>query len=185
MHKSALVVALLFPAFSCANVIAAETVPANSQIYKEAKSLSKVPANSKVFTGKAEVIPMSQQIPGMPVHNGIVIFEPGARTFWHIHPAGQFFTVLRGEGRTGVYGEKARVVKPGDVVICPAGVKHFHGAGPDTQMVQMTVTWRSSMKAKVSLGSKKSQTNSTTTLKNRNWKFRSENSNSYARPGGK
>ena len=54
--------------------------------------------------------------------------------------AGQFFTVLRGEGRTGVYGEKARVVKPGDVVICPAGVKHFHGAGPDTQMVQMTVT---------------------------------------------
>ena len=51
-----------------------------------------------------------------------------------------FFTVLRGESRTGVYGEKVRVVKPGDVVICPAGVKHFHGAGPDTQMVQMTVT---------------------------------------------
>ena len=41
---------------------------------------------------------------------------------------------------SGVYGEKVRVVKPGDVVICPAGVKHFHGAGPDTQMVQMTVT---------------------------------------------
>lgn len=98
------------------------------------------PANPKVFTGKAEVIPMSQQVPGMPVHNGIVIFEPGARTFWHIHPAGQFFTVLRGEGRTGVYGEKARIVKPGDVVICPAGVKHFHGAAPDSQMVQMTVT---------------------------------------------
>ena len=140
LKKSALVDALLFTAFSCVNVMAAETVPANSQIYKEAKSLSKVPANSKVFTGKAEVIPMSQQVPGMPVHNGIVIFEPGARTFWHIHPAGQFFTVLRGEGRPGVYGEKARVVKPGDVVICPAGVKHFHGAGPDTQMVQMTVT---------------------------------------------
>ena len=69
-----------------------------------------------------------------------MIFEPGARTFWHIHPAGQFFTVLRGEGRTGVYGEKARIVKPGDVVICPAGVKHFHGAAPDSQMVQMTVT---------------------------------------------
>ena len=80
MKKSALVDALLFTAFSCVNVMAAETVPANSQIYKEAKSLSKVPANSKVFTGKAEVIPMSQQVPGMPVHNGIVIFEPGART---------------------------------------------------------------------------------------------------------
>ena len=75
LKKSALVDALLFTAFSCVNVMAAETVPANSQIYKEAKSLSKVPANSKVFTGKAEVIPMSQQVPGMPVHNGIVIFE--------------------------------------------------------------------------------------------------------------
>lgn len=140
MHKSALVAALLVSACSCVTVMAAETVPANSQIFKEAKSLPKVPANPKVFTGKAEVIPMSQQVPGMPVHNGIVIFEPGARTFWHIHPAGQFFTVLRGEGRTRVYGEKARIVKLGDVVICPAGVKHFHGAAPDSQMVQMTVT---------------------------------------------
>ena len=49
LKKSALVDALLFTAFSCVNVMAAETVPANSQIYKEAKSLSKVPANSKVF----------------------------------------------------------------------------------------------------------------------------------------
>lgn len=112
MKKSAFVAALLFTAFSCVNVIAAETVPANFQIYKEAKSLSKVPANSKVFTGKAEVIPMSQQIPGMPVHNGIVIFEPGARTFWHIHPTGQFFTVLQGEGRTGVYEEKHVLLNP-------------------------------------------------------------------------
>ena len=109
MKKITLAAALLFTACSYVTVMAAETVPDNSQIFKEAKSLSKVPANPKVFTGKAEEIPMSQQIPGMPVHNGIVIFEPGARTFWHIHPAGQFFTVLRGEGRTGVYGEKARV----------------------------------------------------------------------------
>ena len=42
LKKSALVGALLFTAFSCVNVMAAETVPANSQIYKEAKSLSKV-----------------------------------------------------------------------------------------------------------------------------------------------
>lgn len=122
------------------SAFATEALPANTQIVKEVKSIAKVSANPKVFTGKAEVIPMSQQVPGMPVHNAIVIFEPRARTFWHIHPAGQFFTVLRGEGRTGVYGERARVIEPGDVVICPAGVKHFHGAGPDSPMVQMTVT---------------------------------------------
>lgn len=57
--------------------MATENIPANSQIFKEAKSLPKIPANPKVFTGKAEVIQMSQQVPGMPVHNGIVIFERG------------------------------------------------------------------------------------------------------------
>ena len=92
--------------------MATETVPANSQIFKEAKSLPKVPANPKYSQVKAEVIPMSQQVPGMPVHNGIVIFEPGARTFWHIHPAGQFFTVLRGEGRTGFMEKKLVSLSP-------------------------------------------------------------------------
>lgn len=43
MHKSALVAALLVSACSCVTVMAAETVPANSQIFKEAKSLPKVP----------------------------------------------------------------------------------------------------------------------------------------------
>ena len=28
----------------------------------------------------------------------------------------------------------------GDVVVCPKGVKHFHGAAPDQRMVQMTIT---------------------------------------------
>lgn len=92
--------------------MAAENIPANSQIFKEAKSLPKIPANPKVFTGKAEVIQMSQQVPGMPVHNGIVIFEPGARTFWHIHPAGQFFTVLRGEGRPEFMEKKLVLLNP-------------------------------------------------------------------------
>ena len=64
MHKSALVAALLFSACSCVTVMAAENIPANSQIFKEAKSLPKIPANPKVFTGKAEVIQMSQQVSG-------------------------------------------------------------------------------------------------------------------------
>ena len=77
LKKSVLVAPLLFSAFSCVTVMATENIPANSQIFKEAKSLPKIPANPKVFTGKAEVIQMSQQVPGMPVHNGIVIFERG------------------------------------------------------------------------------------------------------------
>ena len=133
-------VAIVLTCFVGLTAIANETIAPQTQLIKEANRLNRKPANPKFFTGKAEVVGMTTQIPGMPVHTGIVIFEPAARTFWHIHPAGQIFPVLEGEGRTGAYGEKARVVKPGDVVICPAGVKHFHGAGPETQMVQMTVT---------------------------------------------
>ena len=81
MQKLALVAALLFSACSCVTAVAAENIPANSQIFKEAKSLPKIPANPKVFTDKAEVIQMSQQVPGMPVHNGIVIFERGLEHF--------------------------------------------------------------------------------------------------------
>ena len=39
LKKSVLVAALLFSAFSCVTVMAAENIPANSQIFKEAKSL--------------------------------------------------------------------------------------------------------------------------------------------------
>ena len=48
--------------------------------------------------------------------------------------------VAEGEGRSGVFGEPVSILKKGDVVVCPKGVKHFHGAAPDQRMVQMTVT---------------------------------------------
>ncbi|MCD8339325.1 MAG: hypothetical protein LUC43_03870 [Burkholderiales bacterium] len=31
-------------------------------------------------------------------------------------------------------------LKKGDLVVCPKGVKHFHGAAPGKRMVQMTIT---------------------------------------------
>lgn len=76
----------------------------------------------------------------MPVAGAYVIFEPGARSFWHTHPTGQVLIIAEGEGRSGVYGQKVSVLKKGDVVVCLKGVKHFHGAAPDQRMVQMTIT---------------------------------------------
>ena len=46
----------------------------------------------------------------------LVTFEPGARTLWHTHPAGQRLVVLDGEGRTGTADGRVRVLKKGDVV---------------------------------------------------------------------
>lgn len=48
-----------------------------------------------------------------------VIFEPGARSFWHTHPTGQVLIIAEGEGRSGVYGQKVSVLKKGDVMSAP------------------------------------------------------------------
>lgn len=57
-----------------------------------------------------------------------VTFEPGCRNNWHIHHAtfggGQILICVDGEGWYQEEGENARSLKPGDVVVIPANVKH-------------------------------------------------------------
>ena len=57
-----------------------------------------------------------------------ISFEPGSRTAWHNHPAGQYLYVTSGVGWVQSRGEKKRVVKAGDVIWTPPGVFHWHGA---------------------------------------------------------
>lgn len=69
-----------------------------------------------------------------------VTFEPGARSAWHTHPAGQHIVVTDGVGRSQVWGGPVEEIKAGDVIWCPPGVKHWHGASPDTAMTHLVVT---------------------------------------------
>lgn len=59
---------------------------------------------------------------------GHVTFEPGARSAWHTHPAGQTLIVTSGIGWVQQWGGERREIKPGDVIWTPPGVKHWHGA---------------------------------------------------------
>lgn len=63
---------------------------------------------------------------------GNVTFEPACRNNWHIHHAtkggGQILLVTGGEGWYQEEGKAAQSLKPGDVVVIPANVKHWHGA---------------------------------------------------------
>jgi quercetin dioxygenase-like cupin family protein len=73
---------------------------------------------------------------------GVVTFEPGARTNWHLHPAGQIVIALSG---TGYYQEEdspKEILHKGDVVKCPPDIPHWHGAGPHEEFVQMAITGR-------------------------------------------
>lgn len=117
-----------------------EVIPEGTQLVKRADTIAHIKGSDKVFTGNVQVVPLSESLPGMPVTGAYVIFEAGARSFWHTHPTGQVLIIVEGEGRSGVYGQKVSALKKGDVVVCPKSVKHFHGAAPDQRMVQMTIT---------------------------------------------
>ncbi|CCF81414.1 4-carboxymuconolactone decarboxylase [Helicobacter bizzozeronii CCUG 35545] len=71
---------------------------------------------------------------------GVVHFAPKARSAWHTHPAGQTLLVIEGEIYTGTSDGKVSVAKVGEVISCPPGVKHWHGAGAHTGGAHLALT---------------------------------------------
>lgn len=92
------------------------------------------------FTGRVRVDPVWAANADINAAGGLVTFEPGARSAWHTHPRGQRLVVISGVGLTQDWGKPVQVLRPGDVVWCPPGVKHWHGAGPTTAMTHLHVT---------------------------------------------
>ena len=72
-----------------------------------------------------------------------VTFEPGCRNNWHIHHAkkggGQLLICTAGEGWYQEYGKAAVSLVPGTVIVIPEGVKHWHGAAPDSWFSHLAV----------------------------------------------
>lgn len=86
------------------------------------------------FTGAVRLDPQFAAPDQSRVTAGHVTFEPGARSAWHTHPAGQVLVVTSGRGWVQEWGGARRDIGPGDVVWIPAGVKHWHGATATTAM---------------------------------------------------
>ena len=95
--------------------------------------------SGEFFTGAVTVTPLFPARPGFP-SAGSVTFAPGARSAWHTHPAGQQLIVTAGRGLTQEWGGPITEIKAGDVIWCPPGVKHWHGAAPDSSMTHIAVT---------------------------------------------
>jgi len=94
---------------------------------------------SAFFEGKAflKVLQIDENL-----SSGVVKFEKGARTFWHTHPKGQTLVVLDGVGFTQEFGKEKRVIKKGDVIVCPAGVKHWHGASENSTLTHLALAFK-------------------------------------------
>lgn len=86
------------------------------------------------FTGEVLVASRFQRETPASIGGGIVTFAPSARTAWHTHPLGQTLIVTQGEGLVQHWGGPVETIRPGDVVWIPPGVKHWHGATPDSGM---------------------------------------------------
>ena len=92
------------------------------------------------FTGRVRVDPVWPADGHINASGHWVTFEPGARSAWHTHPAGQRLVVVSGVGLTQEWGKPVQTIRPGDVVWCPPGVKHWHGATPTGAMTHLAVT---------------------------------------------
>ena len=72
-----------------------------------------------------------------------VTFEPGCRNNWHIHHAtgggGQSLLCTDGKGWYQEWEKPARELNPGDVVIIPPEVKHWHGAAEDSWFTHLAI----------------------------------------------
>lgn len=91
------------------------------------------------FSGTARISsPFQAQTPGR-AGGATVSFEPGVRTAWHTHPLGQTLVVTAGLGLVQQQGKAVQVIRPGDVVIIPAHVRHWHGAAPDAAMTHVAI----------------------------------------------
>jgi quercetin dioxygenase-like cupin family protein len=91
------------------------------------------------FTGNVRVDPLFQPNESTRASGASVTFEPGARSAWHSHPLGQTLVVTSGCGRVQSWGGPIEEIRPGDVVWCPPGEKHWHGAAPTTAMTHIAI----------------------------------------------
>lgn len=94
---------------------------------------------AKFFIGNSYLAPISTSQVG--IYN--VTFEPGCRNNWHVHNAkkggGQILVAVAGRGYYQEAGKEAVELNPGDTVNIPAGVKHWHGAAPDSWFSHLAI----------------------------------------------
>lgn len=106
---------------------------------KRAGSQASAKGSAEFFTGNVRIDPLNTAPLPARVSCASVTFEPGARSAWHTHPLGQTLIVTAGCGWTQCEGESIVEIRADDVIWCPPGHKHWHGATPTTPMTHIAV----------------------------------------------
>ncbi|MFB2780247.1 cupin domain-containing protein [Shewanella mangrovisoli] len=113
----------------------------------ETASMTLIPAGtqqpikgpSEWFTGEVVISSLFNAPPPARVGMAVVNFSAGARTHWHSHPLGQMLLVTQGEGWTQCEGGERTTIRPGDLIWCNCGKRHWHGATASSSMQHVAV----------------------------------------------
>ena len=115
---------------------------------------SKATENNKEFTFNYNPAPFQSPNFNKPVYLGKILEKPnaagspewvyvafpkGAYNRWHSHKTGQILIATDGVGLHQIKGGKLEVLQPGDVVFCPPGVVHWHGAAPESSFAHIAI----------------------------------------------
>jgi quercetin dioxygenase-like cupin family protein len=98
------------------------------------------PVTMPTFTGPvylSSVVGGDNAIGAPDMH--YVAFEPGIINNWHIHAGGQALIATDGIGYHQIEGQPVEVLYPGDVALCPPGVKHWHGGSADARFAHIAI----------------------------------------------
>lgn len=102
-------------------------------------SLASIKGPEAWFTGAVRIDPLFSKKEATHGGGAKVTFEPGARTAWHTHPAGQTLIVVSGLGWVQLEGGPIEEIRPGDVVWFAPNEKHWHGASPQNAMCHIAI----------------------------------------------
>lgn len=113
---------------------------ATAQRITRSGTVAAIAGPAENFTGRVRVDPLTGANESINASTAYVTFEPGARSAWHTHPQGQYLVVTAGAGLTQEWSKPLQQLHVGDVVWCPPGVKHWHGATPTTALTHIAIT---------------------------------------------
>jgi 4-carboxymuconolactone decarboxylase len=117
----------------------AADAPANQTLYS-AGSQQSFKGPEAYFTGEVQVDMLFPGNDTAHYSGAYVTFQPGARTAWHLHPAGQHMVVTSGVALTGTRDGKIIEFEEGETVWCPPDIDHWHGATPEAPMTHLVIT---------------------------------------------
>lgn len=92
-----------------------------------------------IFTGEVHHHAYVDEKTGEQLRVALVKFSAGGRTKWHQHSFEQALLIVEGRGIVATE-DGEQVVGPGDIVVIPAGEKHWHGGTESSAMAHYSIT---------------------------------------------